>query len=748
MHEFRKTEVKKSAYSWKNEAGICLFTGAFAVIIFCVLSHIWNMDLSIPLSYSGDVSGLLIMIKSVLRDEPWWNFDGLGAPFHTNMWRPLLDGGIPNAIMFSIAKITKSVGYGINIYYILSYGLYGICTYYMLRKEGLEKRFSVVGAILYAFIPGHYQREETHIYVGSCFAIPLIMVAAINLFQGKMCKDEYALKVRLTGKELISSNSAEQNLGLLFLAIVTFCTLYYGIFSLMLLTFCAVYCSITKKQLRHLFYYMQYIVVEIVCLLVIYMPKIIADLFDPCLEKVKIVTRIRSDVELYGGKLIQYILPVSGHRISFLARLREMYDSTFPLVIENGMASLGLIISIGFLTALVVCFFSKEKYLSRFEMYGKMELFLFFVSTIGGLGAIVGFINYSLRCYNRFSYFIGAVGIIVSMRLLQDFCLWIERGKNTRKIVSYLLCMLVLGIGIFDQTTVRIQYTKEQGENLSNQYYSDRKFVKEIEDYEGRGADILVFPIMNGQQEALGITKDDFYTGYNDQIIFVHSDTSNWSVHSSPGEAGERWLNWLENFSVETQVEVAAIVGFSGIAICYQGYEAEKLERQLLKLDELLGKPTITHDNGTWAYYSLRKTYDELKEKYRSEKIDELRNKYLFDYGSWVGEYSSENLYTTSGVQTFKEITLIKGTCQYGPYKSLSAGSYSVEIYGDNLDNARFDCSANGVNYEINFEECRSDYVKYYVLFDKDIEGIEYRTFNDGITEINIEKIEVKRLNR
>ena len=248
----------------KCEIGISLCTGMLAIVIFCIVSHIWNMDLNVPLSYSGDVSGLLIMIKSVLREETWWNFEGLGSPFHTNMWRTLMDGMIPNAIIFSIARITKSVGYGINIYYILSYGLYGTCTYYMLRKMGIMKRFSVIGAILYAFIPGHYQRGEGHIYVGSCFTIPLIIVAAMNLFTGKMCKAEYILKERLTRKELMRSNSREQNLGLLFLAVVTFCTIYYGIFSLMLLTFCAVYSSITKKQLRHLYYYVQYVFVEIV----------------------------------------------------------------------------------------------------------------------------------------------------------------------------------------------------------------------------------------------------------------------------------------------------------------------------------------------------------------------------------------------------------------------------------------------------------------------------------------------------
>lgn len=149
----RHSDNAKFYMRGKGEIGICLGTGLFTIFLFCILSHVRNMDLSIPLSYEGDVSGLLVIIKSVLREESWWNFDGLGAPFSTNMWRMLQDGVIPNLIMFFIAKVTNNVGYGINTYYIISYGLYSSCTYYMLRKAGIKKKFSVTGAVLFAFIP-------------------------------------------------------------------------------------------------------------------------------------------------------------------------------------------------------------------------------------------------------------------------------------------------------------------------------------------------------------------------------------------------------------------------------------------------------------------------------------------------------------------------------------------------------------------------------------------------------------------
>lgn len=619
----------------KKESIYCLCAGLIAILTFCVVTNIWIMDLNVPINYAGDLSGLLVNAKSVLRDEPWWAFDALGAPFQTNMWRQLMDAAIPSMIIYMIAGVTDSIGYGINIYYILSFGLSGSCAYYMLRKANIEQRFSLVGAVIYALIPGHIQRNIGHLFVGSCFSIPLILVAAMRLMHGQMCRDEYKGKKKLSAKELVKSNSREQYFGILFLIVVSLCTIYYGIFALMLLTFCTVYCVFTHKQLRHFYYYAQYVLVEIVCAGIIYTPQFIANKFDPRVETIDIVSRTLGDVEQYAGKFIQYILPVTGHRLPFLSNLRELYNSSFPLVNENGMSSLGFIMSVGFITGILVCFFHKEKISAKLEIYGKIELFLFFVSTVGGLGAFVGLINYNLRCYNRFSYFIGAAGIIISMKLLQEFCICLgvqKLRKNMASIVTYGLCVLVLVIGIFDQTTIGMKYTKEYAQNITSRYRNDFKFVNEIEQYESSEANILVFPVMNGQQAATGYTKDGYFTNYTEQMLFIHSETSNWSTGSKAGEAGERWLNWLESYDVKEQVEIAAIVGFSGIAVDYEAYEASNLDILSGKLHDIFGEPTIIHDGNTWVYYSINKAKDHILAGYSDQEREQLRYRYLYHY--------------------------------------------------------------------------------------------------------------------
>lgn len=79
---------------------------------------------------------------------------------------------------------------------------------------------------------------------------------------------------------------------------------------------------------------------------------------------------------------------------------------------------------------------------------------------------------------------------------------------------------------------------------------------------------------------------------------------------------------------------------------------------------------------------------------------------------------------------------------------SLMPVLYSVEIYGNNLDQAEFDCYCNVMDqfFEINMEELRSDYVRYYVRFDTDTDVIEFRTSNESDTEVVIEKVEVNKI--
>lgn len=618
---------------------ICMAIIAFfsAIIVFCMVVNIWNMDLSIPLCYGGDISGLLGILKAFLRDENWWNFDALGEPFGTNEWRQLWDGIIPYMIMIPVLKVTHRIGYGVNFYYIVSFGLSAICAYYMLRKCKVGRDLSFAGALVYAFIPGHIQRNEPHLFVGSCFAIPLIVTTGFFLYEGDVCKEKYKNKEKLSFLQLLQSNNKDQLLGLLFLFLVSLSTIYYGIFALMYLTFCTLMWFARSRKFRAFFYYIEYVVVELLCIVLVYLPKILADRFDPLMAYPEYISRMRNDVELYAGKMIVYILPIVGHRIKLLSAIRNIYDTSyFTLRNENAWSSLGLVMSIGFMAGIIVCFFGTEKTHESLKKYGKIELFFLLLSAVGGISAVVGLFDYNLRCYNRFSFFIGAVGTVLFFELIE----WIVRERGLANDKKYyartLFAIIVAAVAIYDQTSVSMTYSKEYGKVIKDQYESDEKFVKGIEEYEGENADILVFPVMNGQESAMGSTREGHQTGYCTDMLFPQSKTSDWSTGSKSGEKGERWKDWLEKQEEEKQIEIAAIAGFEGIAICCDGYEKELLVKVRKILRNALGKPDIVSKDGKWEYYSVADEMDTMFSSVSDEEMKNLHTMYVDEFDKGV----------------------------------------------------------------------------------------------------------------
>jgi len=579
--------------------------------------------------------------------------------------------------------------------------------------------------------------------------IPLVVVMAVNLAEGRMCKSNYIQKEKLTFAELLKSNSKEHYVGMFFLMLVTFYTLYYGIFALMILTFCMVYNVVDSKRLRSMYYYFQYCIIEIVCIAVIYLPQVLANRFDPVMEEVDIITRTLGDSEWYGGKLVQYLFPISNHRISILAELRQRYDGAFPLVNENSTSTLGAVMAIGFVLGILVCFFQKWKFATKIETYGKIELFCFFASTIGGFGAIVGLINHNLRCYNRFSFFIGAFAIVISMKLLQELIGWLNKKcSNTvlMNIIQWLICVSVLCLAILDQTTEQMAYTAEFGETILSQYQEDEKFVKKIEEYEGAEANILVFPIMNGQQAAVATTKEGINTEYKEQMLFLQSSTSNWSTNSKAGEQTERWLNWFGKIDTRKQIEIAALTDFSGIAVYHAGYSDEMLAKVITSIESLLGQPVIIHNNGEWTYYSISSVKSNLLRNYTEEDKQEMSNRFLYEFEDWYRYDAGYNLYTTSGIVKNENIVLNYDAWQYGPYDSYSKGLYEVSVYGEGLENAVFECISQGELYEIAIVEQSDTVVRYYVMLEKDIAFIEFKTHNLSDDEILVSHIIAHRL--
>jgi len=731
----------------KIDVSICLVTGMCCVIVFYVIFHVWNFDLNVPFAYSGDVIGMLQKLNVFARGESLANIQSLGAPYGSNQWHQMMDALLPQGIMYCLARITQSVGYTINAYFILTFAFSSMCTFAAMRMLKISRVTAIACGIIYAFIPGHMLRSQSHIFIGSCFSIPLMAVAVIYLMRGELCRAEYRDIKKLTFKEAIHSTDKKIIFCIISLAATTVSSLYYGVFGMFILIFAAVYISLNKRQWRHFVYFMWLCITELVCIVVIYLPPIISKLTDPFYNPINIVSRQICDVENYGLKFIQLILPVSDHRFSIFAKITERYNNSgFPLVNENRMSTLGLVMAAGFLFSFLIVLF-KICVLNDIQLCAHLNVYMFCVGVIGGGASIIGFINYGIRCYNRFSFYIGIFSLIVVAKIFDAF--WNSlKNKNVRqnlilklKIVS---ALLIACVALLDQTTENMAFSAEKGAAAAGQFYNDKDFVQSIEGYEGKNASVLVLPFSTGNQGALGYTKENVFTVYQERIMTMHSETSKWSVGAASGERAESFLDNLSFHKDLDVLKIASVVGYNGIAIYRLGFEETRLSKWVEVLEDSLGKPAVESGDGKWVYYSISDFANDLRQHFSNDEWAKLQKMCFENIVS--RKILGKELSNTSDQVKYENDAMIisQGEIQYGPYYNLLKGDYKIIISGDNLDEGEFRCTSEQGQIEIqklDFEKSEHQ-VSYDIHLEENTNYVEFLCENKLQTEIKIDTVE------
>lgn len=722
----------------------CILTGIITLILFVTIFHIYDYDLRVPFSYKGDALGVLQRIGIYVRGENLENVQSLGAPYGSNQYHVLWDAFFPDIFWIVFAKITKDAGLTINLYYILTYMLSAMCTFYMLRKLHISKITAMMGGIIYAFIPGHMLRGEAHITIGSCFTLPLIVLSVIYLCNGSLCKPDYQETDRLTMRETFFSIDKKMLFCVTSLVLTTFTSLYYGIFALFLISFAFVYNLIQQKKWRSFLYYGILCMTEFMCVVIIYLPVIISKELDPFYEPVNNIMRVMSGVEDYGLKLIQLILPVENHRLPVLANFAEIYNTNFA-VNENKLSSLGLFMSAGFIISIFVILFRIFEKNEEIKLYSQLNLFIFCIATIGGGASAIAFINYNIRCYNRFSFYIGLLSVLV-ITTVYDL-LWTYKKGKYQVICFYkgMLAGIIVCIAVFDQTTEDMVFSDNYYD--AEAYYSEKEFVENIEQYEGDHANIFTLPYFCGMNAGKGVTADGKQTAYEPMYLSIHSKTSKWTIGSVLGEKGNLFLSNLSNHKPEKMIRIISAMGFDGIALNYSGFEENRLLEWKEILDTSLGAPVFENSIHTWAYYSLDEYTNKLKQNFTHEEWKHLEDICL-DTDVIFNKTKGKNIYNTGGENNVGDATLISsGKAAYGPYTTqLPEGEYGVWIRGKNLENALFKCTAEHGGIEIEKSELTiSETFVYYKIrlneFTKDIEFVCINT-----TENDIQLDEVKYL--
>lgn len=279
----------------------------------------------------------------------------------------------------------------------------------------------------------------------------------------------------------------------------------------------------------------------------------------------EVAHRSYAHAELYGMKISQLLLPIQHHRWSFFAEFKDRYNKSAPLANENDVSSFGFIGSIGFLLLIAAVFSDRlRSWDAEIHSLSYLNLSGILLATIGGFSTLVAFFFPHIRAYNRIS-------VVLAFFALLAFSLGLEKlfpkvGQGRRKVLGA-FCLLLLGIGILDQTS---PFFTPPHEKNKIRHAQQAAFIGQVESRMPPRTMIFQLPYVPfPENPPLHRMEDYEHLGGG----YLYSKELRWSYGAMKGRAGDAWQKFAVSQPVGEFLEMICRVGFEGLYIDRYGYE-------------------------------------------------------------------------------------------------------------------------------------------------------------------------------
>jgi phosphoglycerol transferase len=537
-----------------------------------------------------------IWVKGVVEHGSFLRNPSLGAPFGLSFH----DYPRSDSLHFFLIRLLSFTGapYPVifNLYYLLTFPLTTISTLFVLRHFKVSYVPTLVGSLLFAFLPYHFTKIG-HYFEAAYYLVPLTVMVALWVYldNGPFCAfDEDRQRPRWRFWNRRSYAAAAICL------LVSSAGVYYAFFGCFAFFIVACAAALRQKVVYPVFQGGLLIaalglgVLANIAPTIIYQHKYGANPLP--------AVRAPDNAELLGLKISQMLQPIPGHRLTALATARARYDQSAPLVNENGWSSLGAIGAIGFLWLL-------GRLLTRSagssghrvqDALSCLAIFLVLLGTVGGFGSLFSyFVSPSIRAYTRICVYVAFVSFFAVALVLDK--LW--RRYATRVPSKVALCGLLAvltTLGVLDQTC---ESCVPRYQSIKEVYTRDAAFVREVEAVLPERAMIFQLPYMPFPEgPRIGeVERYDPARGY------LHSRTLRWSFGSMKGRSTATWHQDVAGKPAAEMVKVLSATGFSGIFIDRFGFadRACQLEAELGRL--LDTRPLVSADQ-RFSFLAMART--------------------------------------------------------------------------------------------------------------------------------------------
>ncbi len=573
-----KRQILKEALCYLLAVVICL-------AMYCYVTKSWKQDLNIPGSYSGDSFFGAAVMKGFLEKGTYLVNNRIGAPYGANFNDFPSSDSLHYGIAGVLSLFTHKWEIMMRLIFIVSFPLSVISAMFVFRYFKRSIAVSIAGSVLFALLPYHFLRGINHLFLACYFTVPLSILIAIELMNGK-----YIVKFNEKTNTLKS---------LLFICgcILIGCSgIYYSFFSCFLFVLAGIILTIRRKPLRSILFCFVPVLLIFLTVTANLANSVVYTKINGVNPEVGVRSAIES--ELYGLKITQLLLPATNHRLGFLARIKDRYRD-FPLVNENDSASLGIIGSAGFIALFIMLFVERTGSTGNILLKNISELNLgaLLLSTIGGFGTVFAMlVTPKIRAYNRISVFIAFFSLLAVITLL-DMLIESLRNKNWKylTVIAISAISLIMIIGVADQIP-----KTTPGMDIQGEYNSDKNFVRSIEKV--LPADSMVFQLpyvpFPENPPVFRMRDYDLFRGY------LHSTRLKWSYGMIRGRPGDIVYRNICELPVDKMVEAVSLFGYSGVYIDRFGFadEGKAVEAGLQRLTKK--KPLIS-ENGRLVFFDL-----------------------------------------------------------------------------------------------------------------------------------------------
>ena len=576
-----------------KEASLYIMAAALCVLILTYFLKLWRADLRVPFFYATDSVFWLTLTKGIVDNGWYLQNPFVGTPGGLQLYDfPAFDTAVA-AILWLFSVFTHNPALIINLFYLLTFPLITIASLYVLRQFDLSFVPALFCSLLYAFLPYHFLRNESHLILSAYYVIPL------------------AVLVLLWTTEGLLSQKRKFILSALICILLGLSGVYYPFFFCYLLIIAGVIGWLKLRSFRVLATALVLVGLTTATFVVSLSPSLVHRYRSGAAG---IMDRHPGDAEVHGLKIAQLVLPITHHRVPLFDKLKEKYNQFTP-VSDGVTASLGVVGTIGFLGLLAQLLHGKE--LSQdgrglLRDLSILNVFALLLGIAGGLGYLVAVLFWSgIRSYNRISVFIAFFSLMaVGIGLETVF-----RRSKQHLTIFYLAVALVFVLAFLDQTTPA--FIQDYGDTKAR-FLNDQQFVNAIEASVPAGAMIFQLPYVPFPEEPPVHRMQD----YDHFRAYLHSKNIHWSYGTVRNRDGDRVQKVVAALPTEQFVQSLAFANFTGIYLDRDGYQDNGAMKEA-ELSQILQSKPLISSNGRLVFFNITDYAVRLRSKYSDAEWEE-----------------------------------------------------------------------------------------------------------------------------